>query len=230
MTRHANTPSWLLLERYALGELPVDQRAEVDRVLAEDPSARDCLAAIRSDARLLPPLPPLVKPASTQPWWRVMSTWRLGMVTAAVVGVTVALLMPRAPTDRNGTMTGVQGAKGEQVLLSLVRERGGAVVFDPGQFAVTDRFKVRVTCAASAPRVAKVAVYQDGEVSHPLAAQTIVCGNLVVLDGAFRIDAAHPAEVCVAVGDDEQRAAEVLSEHPSSHPHLACVAMMPIEK
>lgn len=228
MTRPSNTPSWLLLERYALGELPPEQRAEVDRALAEDPLARDCLASIQVDARTLPPLPAIAKPKPLLPWWRSVASWRLGLVTTAVVAVAVALLVPRAVIDnREAVSPGLQGAKGDEVVLSLVRERSGTVVSDPQRFLVDDRFKVRVTCAAPQPSVAHVAVYQDGETSFPLPPQLIACGNLVVLEGAFRIDSEASAEICVLIGDNAHAVTRMLSTHPTSHAQLDCVTLQP---
>ena len=54
--------SWLLLERYALGELGPDERADVEARLAASEEDRACLAQIRADTSALPLLP-LTAPA-----------------------------------------------------------------------------------------------------------------------------------------------------------------------
>lgn len=216
-----------MLERYALGELPPDERAEVDRVLAHDPIARDCLASIQVDMRTMPPLPTITKVSAKQPWWREITAWRLGLVTTTALGIAAALLLPRPViVDQEGAK-GMQGAKGDDVSLSLVRERSGAIALDPTTFASGDRLKVRVTCATAETRVAQVAVLQDGDVSFPLEPQTIHCGNLVVLAGAFHVDATGPADVCVFVGTNSAEVTHALSSRLASHPQMDCVTLAP---
>lgn len=48
--------SWLMLERYALGDLPADEAAQVEAALADSEALQAQLDAIRGDTRPLPAL------------------------------------------------------------------------------------------------------------------------------------------------------------------------------
>src|SRR5207237_2758479 len=90
-------------------------------------------------------------------------------------------------------------------VMSLVRERNGAIAFDPPGFRAGDRWKLRVTCDPGASIFADVVVYQPdlpggaARASFPLAATRVPCGNDVTVPGAFRLDGAAPALVCIAL-------------------------------
>lgn len=224
MNAPRQTPSWLALERYALGELPDAQREQLEAQLIDDALARDCLAQIRSDVRTMPPLPALKTPEKQQKqtWY---SQWRLTGVLVAMASLALLLLLPKLEGE-SGMLRVEQheGLKGDGVAISLVREHAGSVALEPLRFTLEDRFKVRVTCGATDPRVADVVVYQAGEASFPLQPQTIRCGNHVVLDGAFRFDALSPARVCVVLSKTPQSRALLQTTAPSGE-NVDCTAL-----
>jgi len=65
--------SWLLLERYALGELSADERADVEARLAASETDRACLAEILADQSELPPLVRATETPSVSPRARISS-------------------------------------------------------------------------------------------------------------------------------------------------------------
>ncbi len=86
------------------------------------------------------------------------------------------------------------------IVVTLVRERAGAISFDPADVLPDDRWKIQLTCAPGGAAWADVAIYQRGEASFPLAPQPLDCGNAVVLPGAFRITDGG-AELCVVLSE-----------------------------
>jgi hypothetical protein len=175
--------SWGRLERHAAGA-PDAAAAEH---LAACASCRACLERIRADEVRLPALP---EPAPRSRWW----LWSV-VPAAAAAALLVVLVRPRPPR------VSVKGAG--EVVLSVVRERDGAVAFDPTTFRAGDRWKLRVTCAPGPTLWADVVVLSDGEpAAFPLEAAALACGNDVTLPGAFRLTGRAPARVCVALDVD----------------------------
>lgn len=178
--------SWLTLERHTLGELGADERSAVDVHLATCATCRARQARILADQR---PLQPLREPARTRRWTR----WAWVPVLAAAA---VALAVFRS-SDTPGLR-----AKGDSVVLTLVRERGGHVVEDARTFRRGDRFRVLLTCPPGTT-VWDVVVLQGDAVDHPLdVREPIVCGSRVSVPGAFRLSGSETANVC-AVDDEE---------------------------
>lgn len=214
--------SWLRLEQFALGALERRVRDDVAAHLAACAACASCLAAIRADAIALPALPasPAITAAPRRPAWR----WWLGGGALALAAAAIALVVvPRgAGPDRHGhAQVAVKGAG--VVAVSAVRDRDGAIAFDPSGFRTSDRWKLRVTCAPGAAIWADAVILTDGDPApaFPLAAQRIACGNQVALDGAFRLTDAAPTRLCVALGE---RPIDRGALDPTT---LACVAVAP---
>lgn len=161
-----------------------------------------------------------------QPWWRRWRStrrWRLGG-SLALAGAAAALLLwlqsqqltPAEPelvvasASRTLRVKGGGGpgtsdvAAASDVTVTLVRERDGAVTFDPPDLAPGDRWKVQLTCAptpgtAGLPSVwVDVAVVQGKQAGFPIAPALVACGNDVVVPGAFRITGGAAA-ICVTL-------------------------------
>lgn len=186
--------SWLRLEQLALGEL-----ADGDAARSHLDTCAACAAAfarITSDARPLPRLPQVAVVAA--PWWR---RWQVagGGLAVAVVAAALLLLV-RTPDDSLPPRTArVKGAG--PVVVTLVRERAGAIAFDPAEVRPDDRWKVQLTCAPGGAAWVDIVAYQRGVASFPLAPRRIACGNAVVVPGAFRITDGG-ADLCVALAPD----------------------------
>jgi hypothetical protein len=187
--------SWPRLERFAAGGLDGAAAAEIEAHLAACAACRACLDELRADVVALPPLPPAVA-AAPAPWVR----WLFGGGALALAAAAIVLLLVRSPSSSGGVPGPRVAVKGAgEVVLSVVRDRDGAIAFDPRTFRTSDRWKVRVTCDPGPSIWADVVVYQGGAPSFPLAPARVPCGNDVTLPGAFRIDARAPAQVCVAL-------------------------------
>lgn len=181
------TISWLMLERYALGELTGAEREQVERGLAESSADRACLDAILGDATALPPLP---EPA---PRRRAPGALLWAGAAALAASLALALLRPDAVPSRRSLGDGVKG--GEAAVL-LVSERTGQA---PQSFRDGDRFKLLVTCPAWLASRMEVVVFQGAERYTPLSGTgPAACGNLVPWPGAFALDGDQPVDVCVS--------------------------------
>lgn len=180
--------SWLRLETFAQGAADADVRDH----LAACAACKHCLDEIQRDVVALPPLH---VPARKR-WW----TFALPAFAAvAAVAVVLFLLRPRDPVD-----DGVAHVKGVgEVIVDVVRERAGVVRADVRTFRTGDRFKVVVTCPPTREISLAVAVHEDGSdrADHPLAPARIVCGNRVVLPGAFELTGDRRHRVCVRIAD-----------------------------
>ena len=141
---------------------------------------------------------------------------RLALAAAAVL-----LLWLRAPGDDRapGRRVRVKGAG--VVVLTLVRERAGAVTFDPPDVEARDRWKTQLTCDRAAPLWTDVVVYQRGQASFPLPPQPITCGNAVAVPGAFRITDGG-ATICVALGDRAPDRAQLARGSSAAGAPLVC--------
>jgi hypothetical protein len=186
--------SWLILERYALGELSPDQRKDVELRLADSEADRACLAEIMADQSELPPLARVSAISSAR---RRMRPW-LGWSAALCAAAAALLVVLRQPASDDADLH----VKGADVALRLVSDRQGA---DPTHFTAGERFKVQVTCPPTLSGSLRVLVAQGAEVSEPLARDAgFRCGNLAPWPGAFALDGAEPAEVCAYWGSKAQ--------------------------
>lgn len=190
--------SWLTLERYALGELSAEERAQVEARLAASEVDRACLEEIlqdRSELSLPGPAPanvsaPAQARAARRP--RRWLYWGAGLSAAAAL-----LLVVRHA--REGAPAPYDGVKGSEVSLRLISERQGA---EPRSFQQGERFKVEVSCPARLGPSLRLLVFQAGEVYEPLPPPAgFACGNLVPWPGAFALDGEAPAEVCLYWGE-----------------------------
>lgn len=182
--------SWLRLEQHALARDP-----EVARHLDGCAACRACFASIEADrGRIMPPLGEVAIAAAARRR-RLRRTRWLGAATA-VAAAAVVLLVVLGRDDEN--MPGIKG--GDDLVLTLVRERAGEVVLDPTSYRDGDRFKALVTCSAAGEVTVELTVEQTGETFTPLAPASIRCGNRVPLPGAFSLTGSDPADVCVTTG------------------------------
>jgi hypothetical protein len=185
MTEHV---SWLMHERCALGELGEAERAAVERHLSGCERCRQRLGLIQADAR---PMPPLRAPHQAR--WARWTRWAWIPALAAALGLLWL---------QQGGRTGPR-AKGDDLVLTVVRERDGRVVEDVRSFAAQDRFHVLLTCPPGA-EVLDLVVLQGGQSYHPFdVGEPIACGNRVPVPGAFRLSGADPAQICTVDEEGE---------------------------
>ena len=213
--------SWPRLERYALGEgAGAAAERAVGEHLARCAACARCLDEIRGDRVALPPLPPLAVPER-----RAARRWWLAPAMAFAAAAAVALVVWRsggvdgdgggmAPREELARVKGVG-----EVVLGVVRERGGVIREDVRTYAPGDRWKVVVTCPPAASAWIDVAVYDAGQVDRPLAPARIGCGNRVVLPGAFSITGDRANRVCVLIG--------AAASPDRAQPPDACVTLRP---
>lgn len=183
--------SWLRLETFALAGMERGDAAVREHVAACE-ACKQCLDEIQRDVVALPPLHVPAK----RSWWR-FALPALGAIAAAAVILFV--LRPRDVTD-----DGVAHIKGVgDVVVDVVRDRADTIRDDVRTFAPGDRFKVVVTCAPSHEVSLAVSIREQGadHADHPLAPVRIVCGNRVVVPGAFALTGGKPHRLCVRVED-----------------------------
>lgn len=222
MTQLSMEPlSWLTLERYALGELPPIEQKRVEQRLAESSEDRACLEEILSDQSELPPLalpPTPVASIATARARRARWPYVSGVLAVAAALALVVLRPSDAPTSRRRVQDGV---KGGEVALVLVSERAGE---QPTHFREGDRFKVLVTCPAWLHDPLDVSVFQAGQRYAPLPhVGDFLCGNRVPWPGAFAIDGATPAHVCVSWGQPNETA----TSPAQLAPNVVCTQLLP---
>lgn len=192
MTRCISEPiSWLRLERYGLHELPADERSAVDEHLRACPACQACWQTIADDAeRELPPLRVPAKPRRTPARW----TWLGGLAAAAAAALLIVRLQgphPEPPHTRT--------IKGGELSLELVRLSTGGQLLDSSHYQPHDRFKALINCPGETSVNLELIVYQDGQAFFPLDPIRLEsCGNRRSLPGAFELDGAADALVCVA--------------------------------
>ncbi len=182
--------SWLQLERFALGELPPEPAARVQQHLQACPLCARCLAEIRGVDQ--PPLPPL--PAAGRAERRALTShrWRwFALAGASALAAATWLVLP-LPARPPGTRS-----KGVDVVLTLVRERRGAIQEDPAGFQPNDRFKALVTCPPGRAVAWALVSFQDGLAAAPVASGGgLPCGNRVPLPASFRLTGNTGTAVC----------------------------------
>ena len=218
--------SWLMLERYWLGELRPDDKARVEFALRQSKELRHQLERIQSDAsRPLRPLPPAPVPKPRMGWFWTPSWRGLLLATAAVVAVVnVSRLWNRPPPQER--------PKGGAAVLELVRESGGMFAEDASVFFDGDVFKVQVTCSRQGPIAWQLSVFQGRDVFFPLpSAEPIHCGNRVSLPGAFRISGPAAALVCITFDEEivppERLVKDGIEALPAS---ASCVHLRPLPR
>ena len=119
-------------------------------------------------------------------WWTALVP-AMALAAAAVV----ALVVWRGRTAEAPAREDAVGIKGlGEVVLGVVRERGGVIRQDVQTFVPGDRWKLVVTCRPAARASVEVEVTElaTATIDRPLPPGAIACGNRVVLPGAFTLD------------------------------------------
>lgn len=183
--------SWLRLEQFATTRADAAVASHVEAC----PACRHCLEEITSDVVALPPLAvPAAKPRRA--WW----TWAVPAMALAAAAIVLLVVGRRGSESTREEVVVVKGVG--EVVLGVVRERGGVIREDVRSFAPGDRWKVVVTCPPAASASVDVAVSEVGGGSaadHPLVPATIACGNRIVIPGAFVITGARRNRICATV-------------------------------
>jgi hypothetical protein len=226
-----NSPSWLTLELYHLGELPGSNRAEVEAHLDDCPCCRECLEQIRVDENTeLAPLRPVT--VRDKHLVRVRPSWIVASLAAACAVLLVVFLLPGGPRkDRSGLAPAPSriAFKGGELTIVLVRERDGATLNDPETFMPGDRFKVLVTCPPGEELFWDLAVFQNGQTDFPLdPAEVIACGNRVPLPGAFQITGRAAADVCLLTAPQAIIRADIAANPERLPVNTVCLAIEPV--
>ena len=195
--------SWLTLERHALDELGGAAATAASEHLASCAACSAALRSITSDRRALPALPEAPTAPRAHPRHR-RRTWAIGAGIFVAAAAVLLLVVLRPGEETGGELHASVRVKGAGLVnMSLVRERDGAVTFDPLDVRDTDRWKVQLTCAPGGSATVEVIVYQAGEpAAVALPAQPFACGNDVVLPGAFRITGGA-ARICARISGQE---------------------------
>lgn len=198
--------SWLLLERYQLGEVSAAERVQVEAHLTDCPGCQADLDALTLDDRPLPALPGVTR---GRPRW----TWAFaGLAACGLVLTLVAVLWApwRSATEGDIPPARIQ-VKGGELALTLIRDRVGVTDENPTRYEDGDRFRIELTCPPGA-QPWDVVVFQAGRAHFPYAAAgPIACGNRVGLPGAFSLSGPGPVTVCAMVGDAMPRRADVVA-------------------
>lgn len=202
--------SWPRLEAFAAGGGAPATRSQIDAHLAACPACRHCLAELRADVVALPPLAvPAARPRRA--WWQTWLVPALGVAAAAAIALVVLRGLRGAGAPPREDVVAIKGVG--DVVVGVVRERGGAISDDARTFAPGDRWKVVVTCPPAASAAFTVEVSEAGPgaaatIDRPLPPATLPCGNRVVLPGAFALTGMRAHRVCVRVtsADDTGRA------------------------
>ena len=177
--------SWPRLEAHVIA-----RDAAVTAHVAECAACRACLEEIERDVVALPALPERKRTR----WW--FGVWP-ALAAAAAVALLLIVLRPR-----DKVIVGVATVKGiGDVVIDVVRERGGVVRDDARTFLPGDRWKVVVTCVPQASVTVTVEVRSGGSIDRPLPTTELACGNRVVLPGAFTLDGKQPNDVCAQIND-----------------------------
>jgi|HubBroStandDraft_6_1064221.scaffolds.fasta_scaffold284766_3 hypothetical protein len=223
--------SWLLLERFRLGELGEPERARIAEHVAACAACAACTARIEADEGL--ELPPLevgaagkrrhgAVPASPR---RVRWLASVGAIAAAAATVLVLGRTWRAPGGAAVDSGERARPKGDAMAFVLVRDDGQRMVDAQGVFRNGDRFKALITCPPSTTATFDLVVFDASGASFPLAqARGLTCGNEVPLPGAFRLTADGGSEtVCIVWGDGGEVDRTALSQSGvAGGPHSMC--------
>lgn len=207
--------SWLLLERYHLGELGPDPRAEVRAHLDGCDTCAGRLQSISDDLR---PLPALPDPQSTRPWWFPV------FFLAPALALALFLVLGQQETDVPADQI---AWKGGDLALTLVRDRDGSTQLGADTFVDGDRFAVLLTCPPGGTAI-DVAVFQGDETYFPASASRSQCGNRVAIPGAFMVTGQEQITVCVLAGAPPQRSG--LSPRTLPRDGVVCTTIMPAKR
>lgn len=198
----ASPLSYLLLERYVLGELTNEEAAEVAALLLRSPQDRAVYESILKDPCVLPDIEFDVSGLARA---RTLArTVKRGGLLAACGGTLAAVVACGLLWWSRGTeifpYTGAASdpvaVKGGEVALSILGQWSGA---NPPFRQEGEALKLRVTCPPGTLQHPLVVVRQQGEEFWPLPAlETFGCGNLRPWPGAFTVSGEAPAELCLS--------------------------------
>jgi len=182
--------SWLRLETFALEG---GRDAKIREHLDACPACKHCHDEIERDVVALPPL--AVPETKKRPWWHLALPPALVIAAAAIL---VIVLRPGIETERRTNTVTIKGVG--VVVIKTVRERAGAIQMDALTYRDGDRFKVVVTCPPDHTAHVELRVREAGteQTDRPIAPADLVCGNDVVIPGAFSISGTKNNEVKTA--------------------------------
>ncbi len=229
--------SWLLLERFRLGELGEPERARIAEHVAACAACAACAARIEADETLELPALEVGTAAKGRCVVRERSPRRVrwlasaGAIAAAAAAILVVGRMWRAPggaADHGETAR----PKGDAMAFVLVRDDGQEIVDAQGVFRSGDRFKALITCPPSTTATFDLVVFDASGASFPLApARGLTCGNEIPLPGAFRLTSGASGgseTVCVVWGDGDEIDRTTLSQSELARgPHSMCKELRP---
>lgn len=185
-------PSWLELERWALGELDGEDAARVERALSEDEAVAAAHRQIIAPRPALKPLGPLPERRSLlrrRPWWVPALA-----ATAAAAGLVVAIQGTDEPDDPRERTKGAP----RRPVVTLVAERDGRLREAPTRVSTADRLRLLATFDGPEPLAYDVVVVEETLTSFPMPRGSVLPrGNRVPLEGAFRLDATGRVRVCL---------------------------------
>jgi len=221
MSACAQPVSWLLLERYQLGEVTASERARVETHLEACTRCRADLDRLAADARPLPPLPEPA-PAGAHRFFALAAA----SAAAAALVLVFSLWAPWRPAARAEWPPQRIQVKGGELAMTLIRERSGAVIENPASYEDGDRFRIELTCPPGELSW-DVVVFQSGRAFFPYEpAGSIACGNRVGLPGAFRLSGSAPAVVCALAAAAPPDRAAVAGAAPDDLPvPAACLGL-----
>ena len=223
MSRCIDTPvSLWALERYLIDDVSPEERAEVEDHLAACPLCRTRLDAIDSDPRPLPKLSVAVPAETQRRAWLGLGQWRLAAVAFGAAAVFACFLMlPMLQKDDASPqhIGGVAARGGCEPVLTVVRERDGAIENNPSRYASGDRFRLELTLSGTKARRVEVVVFQEDEVYFPSEETALVTpGNHHVLPGVFRMTGDTPFTICVVLGPDLPERSELVLDGQAALP------------
>jgi hypothetical protein len=206
--------SWLLLERFHLGEIEGEERERIAQHVAACAACAACLGSIQDDEAVA--LPPLALPESSRgpgerappfpPSGRNVRALFAGRAAVALGGLAAAAAVvlairsgDRHDGSRVASLTRPESRiKGDAIAFSLVRDDDERILGTRGVYRDGDRFKAILTCPPGSNVGFDVVVYDVGGVSFPLdPAPVLACGNEVPIPGAFRLTGSSEETVCL---------------------------------
>ena len=221
MTEMSHPISWLMLEQYHLGELPDVQTDAIARHLAACEACRACMDRIEV-GRILEPLPDAAPVSFGEQFRRPL---RVAAAAAVVLlGVALyALVTAHTETPSEGE---AMATKGGEATLTVVRERRGSVVENPGNYKDGDRFSLRLTTSSTAIEWDSV-VISDEDVYFPMKkAIRPRFQNQFPLPGAFRVTGTSRLTICAYPSTGEDDRAEIRALGRAGVPENAICRVM----
>jgi hypothetical protein len=189
--------SFLVLERYLLGDLDVPKRESVRQHLEGCPACATALGELEHDTRAFS-LPEAPRESQLLRFTRTMSPFAGAGASLALAAATLLYLRPH----EDGEEASLMRSKGAGVVLSLESEDGALEAGTPP--AVSPRgsaLRAFVTCPANLHVTFQLVVFDDSGASSPIAPASVACGNRVALPGAFRLTGDDTKDICVVWHD-----------------------------